>query len=426
MKRVLVVSPCFPPSNAADMQRVRQSLPYFRDFGWDPHVLAVHPDDCEVVQDQLLLGSVPADVEVERVRAIPLKWTRRFGLGQLALRSIWSLYRSGAELLSRDKFDLVYISTTACPSQVLGRMWRRRFGVPFVLDIQDPWATDYHLQNPNQANRTWKFKVTNKINWTAEPWTMQDVGGLIAVSSAYIDTLRSRYPWLASRPALTLPFAASARDLDVAKSLPPTNRFFTPGDGLIHGVYVGRGGHDMAKTFRLAFAAFRRGLSLAPETFGRVRLHFVGTSYGQGANLPRFVDPVAREFGLESFVSEEPQRVPYFEGLRMLLDADFLFVPGSDDPQYTASKIYPYILVDRPMLAVFSRTSSVWDVLCATGAANPFPLDGDPNLFGDQWRDLLAALPEKPPTDFRALEPFLAREMTRKQCALFDEVIARA
>ena len=33
MKRLLIISPNFPPLNAADMQRVRMSLPYFKDFG---------------------------------------------------------------------------------------------------------------------------------------------------------------------------------------------------------------------------------------------------------------------------------------------------------------------------------------------------------------------------------------------------------
>lgn len=34
MKRVLIISPHFPPINAPDMQRVRMSLPYYKDMGW--------------------------------------------------------------------------------------------------------------------------------------------------------------------------------------------------------------------------------------------------------------------------------------------------------------------------------------------------------------------------------------------------------
>ncbi len=34
MKRVLIISPHFPPINAPDCQRVRMSLPYYRRYGW--------------------------------------------------------------------------------------------------------------------------------------------------------------------------------------------------------------------------------------------------------------------------------------------------------------------------------------------------------------------------------------------------------
>ena len=36
MRRVLIVSPSFPPISAADLHRVRMSLPYYREFGWEP------------------------------------------------------------------------------------------------------------------------------------------------------------------------------------------------------------------------------------------------------------------------------------------------------------------------------------------------------------------------------------------------------
>jgi hypothetical protein len=44
MKKVLIISPNFPPVNGADMHRIRQSLPYVRAWGWQPGVLAVDED----------------------------------------------------------------------------------------------------------------------------------------------------------------------------------------------------------------------------------------------------------------------------------------------------------------------------------------------------------------------------------------------
>ena len=66
MKRVLVVSPHFPPMNAPDMQRVRMSLPHFEEFGWRPYVLAAEATGSDVLEP-LLLRTLPPDVRVERV-----------------------------------------------------------------------------------------------------------------------------------------------------------------------------------------------------------------------------------------------------------------------------------------------------------------------------------------------------------------------
>ena len=76
-RRVLIVSPHFPPTNAPDMQRVRMSLPHFREFGWDPHVLTVG-DAGDTPVDPLLSATVPADVEVGACRRsqprLPAPW----------------------------------------------------------------------------------------------------------------------------------------------------------------------------------------------------------------------------------------------------------------------------------------------------------------------------------------------------------------
>ena len=65
LKRVLIISPYFPPSNAADMQRIRMSLPYFGNYGWEAEVVTVDPKFSDMVKDDLLLESVPPNILVK-------------------------------------------------------------------------------------------------------------------------------------------------------------------------------------------------------------------------------------------------------------------------------------------------------------------------------------------------------------------------
>ena len=76
MRRILIVSPHFPPVSLPDMQRVRMSLPYFEQFGWHPTVLAVEPDP-DAVLDPLLPETVPAGTDVRWVRPLSKAVSRR-------------------------------------------------------------------------------------------------------------------------------------------------------------------------------------------------------------------------------------------------------------------------------------------------------------------------------------------------------------
>jgi hypothetical protein len=430
MHRLLIVSPHFPPVNAPDMQRVRMSLPHFTEFGWEARVLAVDPDRVEGVREPLLLETLPCGVPVHHACAFDVRWTRQLGFSALALRALPFLHRAGARLIREHRPDLVFFSTTMFPVLVLGRLWKRRFGVPFVVDMQDPWVSDYYERRP-RLERPRKHRLAQRMHRALEPFTMRAVDGVVAVSAAYHETLRERYPWISADVCRTIPFGASETDFEVAAKMDFRNPFFTRGDGLVHGVYVGVLGRVMSQTCRTICRAFRRGLDAAPGLYSKLRLHFIGTDYAACDRARATIRPLALETGLEQFVFEETSRVPYFEALRLLRDADFLLVPGSDNPQYTASKIYPYILARKPLLAVFHERSSVVSAIERTRAgtvvafgANDNPLEIAEKLL-PALTNLLESLPFTPDTDWQKFEPYLAREMTRRQCELFDVVMNR-
>ena len=194
MRSLLIVSPHFPPTNGADMHRVRTSLPYYAEFGWQPRVLAVEPGSVEQAwHDPLLLETLPAEVPVRRVGALSARWTRPLGLGAIGLRAWQPLYRAGTAWIREQRPDLVFFSTTAFPVMTLGRRWQRRYNVPYVLDMQDPWV---HDQLPADAARAHgiKHQLMRWLHRRLEPRAMQDASGLLAVSPAYIESLQRRYP----------------------------------------------------------------------------------------------------------------------------------------------------------------------------------------------------------------------------------------
>ena len=142
--RVLIVSPHFPPINAADHQRIRMALHYFAEFGWDVTVLCIDPQFIEGIDDPNLLATVPENIEVIKSKALSPALSRKLKLGNLAFRCVYFLIKSTAKYFEKNYFDLVYFSNTVFLTMPLGRYWLKKYGVPYVLDFQDPWLSNYY------------------------------------------------------------------------------------------------------------------------------------------------------------------------------------------------------------------------------------------------------------------------------------------
>lgn len=431
-RRVLIVAPHFPPVNAADLHRVRMALPFFRESGWEPTVLAVDPRDVRLPQDPLLAHSVPGDTEVVRTRAWPLRLTRLAGLGSLALRARGGLRAAGDRLLAGRKFDAVFFSTTEFPLLTLGLRWREKFGVPFVADWQDPWLSDHYERTgqPPPGGKL-KYAVSRALAKRGEPRVVRGAAHLVSVSAGYVRDLAARYPdWDPSR-ATVLPFGAAERDFELLPTLGVAAPGFpVPADAEVW-LYAGRGGADLHRAARALFAAIAADRAAAPARWTRRRLVFLGTSYAPAERARPTLAPLAAECGAGDLVVELTARAPYFAALAALQRADRLLVLGSDDANYTASKVYPAVLARRPLFALLHERSGAAEFLRAQGAGPVVTFSGDDSnaalaarVAATGW--LQAETPPAPAADPAALAPHTARAMTATLCRIFDSVAVPA
>ena len=211
------------------------SLPYYRQHGWEPVVLAVRPDDVAGSREPELEQTYPADVRVVRCRALPLRWTRWIGLGNLGLRAWWPLLRAGSRLIKGERFDLVLFSNTQFITFTLGPLWRRWFGIPYVIDLQDPWRTDSYERPgapPPPGGR--KYLLARCLAFLCEGPTYRRTAGFISVSPRYLSDLARRYPWFQNKPQATIRFGVSAADFEYVRFHPPGGARLVRQVGKIH------------------------------------------------------------------------------------------------------------------------------------------------------------------------------------------------
>ena len=356
--KILIISPNFPPNNTPDMHRIRVLLPYLIAQGIEVQILAISPEYSEAPFDNYILKSIPEEIRVHRTKALDSKKTRMFGLGNIGIRAFFFFLKKGNRIIPKFKPDIIFFSTTVFAIIPLGRIWKRKFNIPFIVDMQDPWRNDYYLDLPKNK-RPPKFWFAHRLNSVLERYTIPHVSGLISVNRKYIEILKKRYPKIENSKSLVLPLGATKNDfilvekLNIVCSIKFDNSY-------INAVYTGVVPENMKFSIEAIIIAVKKYNKTVEK---KIRLYFIGTNYAPKDKQKLQVKPIAEKYDYSDFVFELTNRIPYFEAIKMMQTSNLLLLPGTFDEDYTASKLYPYILTKKKILAVFSENSELKDVL---------------------------------------------------------------
>jgi hypothetical protein len=186
----------------------------------------------------------------------------------------------------------------------------------------------------------------------------------------------------------------------------------------------------MSTSLSILFRAFKIFLAAKPGVAERIRFHFIGTDYAPRPFGREWAMPVALTEGIETYVREQCYRVPYFDALYYLVNADALLAVGSNDPTYSASKIFPYILARRPMVLIFNSRSPVLAIAEKVKCGSRYSyqsaaeIDSNARQVADQWF-LGGGMDRVDTIDHEAFLPFTADGMTRALAACFDAALER-
>jgi len=418
---VIIVSPYFPPSTLAGVHRARLLARHLPACGWEPVVLCVDERHHEEPLDPALTQLVPATTRVIKVGALPRALARAVGVGDLSLRGFVTLRRALRAELVKGGAAAVLITVGPYYTALLGASVRRRFGVPVVLDYQDPWVSRWGATLPRWSKGGWSHQLAARL----EPRALRDVDWITAVSRGTYEEILARHPAIDPAHCTELPIGGDPADFEAAKAA--ARGAAPPPEGELRLSYVGTLLPRATETARALFAAVARLRALRPELAGRLRLHFVGTSNQPAGGVERVL-PLAREAGVEDLVSEQPRRLPYLEALGVLASSRGILALGSDEPHYTASKIYPALLAGPPVLVLFHESSSVCRIVREAGGALLVAF-GDAAPVSTRVEEIVAALARLlespgsvPPASRAALAPYLAPAIAERFAMVFSRV----
>lgn len=427
MNRVLIVSLSFPPSTMASVHRARHLARYLPAHGWQPRILTIDQRYHKEPADPGLAALVPGHVDVVRIGAIPYRFTRRLGIGDLGLRSMLHVAKALDRQCAAFKPDLVFITGWPFYPMLFANRIAKRFGVPVVLDFQDPWVS---AEGATRGQLS-KGGLAHRLSCALEPLAVRPAAWITSVSDIQNDDMAVRYPWLDKARMTAIPIGGDPEDFDALRAGPPADPTIRLDPTMLNFCYVGtflpRAGEVVRALFKGA-ALFR---AEHPALAARVRFVFVGTSnQPAGAAVDQSshrVAPIAAEEGVADMVEEHPPRVPFLEALSLQANAHAILMLGSDEPHYTASKIYPGMMSGRPFLSIFHKASSAHRILSQAGGgvalsfADQTELDAQPRAIAEAL-ERLAKAPESVGTvDPQAYATVTADAVSQRFASVFEQ-----
>lgn len=199
MKNVLIISYYWPPSGGAGVQRWLKFTKYLPEFGWEPIIITVKPEDATYPSlDPGLEEEVPESLRVIRtssrnifryykrifksqqvphagfanvnVASLPQK-IARFIRGNFFIpdpRKGWNhyAYLAAKKVLTEEKnIDVIITTSPPHSTQLIGLNLSKEFKIPWMADLRDPW-TDifyYHQLYPTFAAHRLNLRYEKKV-----------------------------------------------------------------------------------------------------------------------------------------------------------------------------------------------------------------------------------------------------------------------
>jgi hypothetical protein len=406
----------------AGVHRSRHLAKHLPAVGWNPIVLCVDEVHHSERLDPSLDALVPDTLEVIKVPALAARLTRKLGVGDISLRAWWPLRQSLVRLLSTRRVDAILITGAPYYSMLLAPQIKRQFGIPVVLDFQDPWVSQWGAAQPAFS----KAGLSHRFATLAEPYALRGAAFVTGISDNQNNEMAERYPWFDRSRMAAIPIGGDPEDFVAARAKTLDNYKFD--ESRINLSYVGAFWPRAEGPFRALMRAFAVLRARSPNIAARIQLNFFGTSnYPNDISTYR-VRPLAEAEGVADAVREVPGRLAYLEALGVLARSQGILLIGSDEPHYSASKIYPALMSGRPYLSLYHEASSANHVLSAAGGGRVITFQSEielSKLEGTLAEGLLTLAYSSQllgTVNPSAYAPFEAKNISKKYGEIFDRL----
>ncbi len=371
----------YPPSQAIGARRPAHFAKYLRRFGYRVEVITTSPQK----------ESVPG-VHSVADPATPLRKRSPSGITHMVLRKFLfpfedsvicapNLYRAAEEII-RDRPEEWFLFSTFPPisTHLAALQLKRKYPLFWIADFRDPYA-----QAPSRRTALESFPHLQRISPAVDQWIenriVRHADLMLANTDVVADLWRSRYPQAEGRIAHLWNGFDADQHVGPEPSPPRPYRLMAHTGGMYHG-----------RNPRLILESLDRLVAngrLDPATF---RLLFIGQlNYDSIPDKPVF-DRLRQAGCVDAtgwIESDEEVR-------RISSQSDFHLLVDWKEGQQVPSKIFEYVRVGRPILALTSANSPSARILGQSGVPHLVLPEDTPADAADERVAQFLQLPSDP------------------------------
>jgi glycosyltransferase involved in cell wall biosynthesis len=416
--RVLMIAHHFPPAGGSGSNRALAFARYLPTFGWQPVVLT--PGVAWAAnRDDGLLSELPPGLRVIRTRSFePQPQTAGASAivsDKMPSRSIrsqlghlkrfpdahigWLPFALAAA--SHERHDVAYSSSGPFTSHLIGLLLKRRTRKPWVAELRDGWYRWNRAIFPDYP--AWRGALERRLEAAA----LRSADRVVLVTDRMAAAFRCQYADLAPEH-----FAVVPNGFDATQFTPQPPE---PHEGweVVHAgaLYYGR-------SLSSFLEAAARLVEADPEFARQFRLTLIGTLDATAcAELRR--TPLGDRVRITG-------QLDHASTIRAMHSANVLLLIANTTPGADATvpgKLFEYLAVGRPVLAIAPPRSSTADVLDSTGGGWLAPADDPPaisNILQRAFRER-----SKPPVPSE-VGRFDRRTLAGDLACIFDQVVGNA
>jgi len=339
MKKVLFISYHFPP--IAMSQRSLKFVKYLPKFGWRPIVLTPKKSNYPRI-DNTLLEQIPKQCTIirldscEKYPVSPIIRTSDFLEGWFPMA-----LKEGVKAIEEKNIDVIYSVAQPYLSLIVGVALKRLTGKPLVIDFRDEWTTNPFIRNIN-----WNHEQS-LLTKQFEKHVLKNADAVISVRDEIISTLNRISGGQHPSKFHSIPNGFDPLDFEHLRPIPPKKQFTMGYMGSIYGIRLA--------TANLFYKSLNTAIHNNKILSNQIKLLLIGT-------LPKIpYTNVTRIASRTGFVNHHTA-LTYAASCDLLL----LFIDPREGNQIVTSKIYEYINLGKPILAIVPPKGAAANIIRET------------------------------------------------------------